>query len=219
MSNFTYTVGPNTRVLNKFDGEYAFLSNFYMCSLDLQYGDEVITFPSVEHAFQACKTTDVSQAKRLSMEPTPASAKRAGGPRGYITLRPDWEQIKYDIMHKLVYQKFVSNEILAKRLLGTGDAILIEGNTWRDTDWGMCNGLGENNLGIILMKVRAELQKVMANNYNRDRCWSCLLRCKFCENQLTCTMRGDPERMKLCTDHCCFMTIEECDTILDSIKR
>jgi hypothetical protein len=36
--------------------------------------------------------------------------------------------------------------------------ILIEGNTWGDTFWGVCNGVGENNLGKTLMNVREILR-------------------------------------------------------------
>ena len=45
----------------------------------------------------------------------------------------------------------------------TGDAELIEGNTWHDNYWGVCscskcNGRGKNRLGKLLMKVREELR-------------------------------------------------------------
>ena len=42
-------------------------------------------------------------------------------------------------------------------LLATGDAKIVEGNTWGDVFWGVCNGVGENHLGEILMKVRQDL--------------------------------------------------------------
>jgi predicted NAD-dependent protein-ADP-ribosyltransferase YbiA (DUF1768 family) len=42
-------------------------------------------------------------------------------------------------------------------LKATGDEELVEGNWWNDTFWGVCNGVGENNLGKLLMKIRAEL--------------------------------------------------------------
>ncbi|NWN81082.1 NADAR family protein, partial [Bacillus sp. (in: firmicutes)] len=48
---------------------------------------------------------------------------------------------------------------LKNKLLQTGESILIEGNTWGDKIWGVCNGVGENKLGKILMKVRNELKE------------------------------------------------------------
>jgi hypothetical protein len=43
-------------------------------------------------------------------------------------------------------------------LLDTSDKVLIEENNWNDTFWGVCNGVGENNLGRLLMQVRGEIQ-------------------------------------------------------------
>jgi hypothetical protein len=47
---------------------------------------------------------------------------------------------------------------LKQLLLATGDKELIEGNTWGDTFWGVCNGIGQNHLGKILMAKRTELK-------------------------------------------------------------
>lgn len=46
--------------------------------------------------------------------------------------------------------------ILSEMLEATGDAELIEGNHWGDTFWGVCNGVGQNNLGKLLMAIRSE---------------------------------------------------------------
>ena len=61
-------------------------------------------------------------------------------------------------MYELCYQKFSENEVLKDKLLETGDAILIEGNRYHDTYWGMVDGVGENKLGKILMRIREELK-------------------------------------------------------------
>jgi len=34
---------------------------------------------------------------------------------------------------------------------------LVEGNSWNDVWWGVCEGEGENHLGRILMDIRAEI--------------------------------------------------------------
>ena len=52
--------------------------------------------------------------------------------------------------------------VLGKALLATGSAELQEGNDWGDVYWGVCpplSGRGQNYLGRILMKVRAELRE------------------------------------------------------------
>jgi len=86
----------------------------------------------------------------------PSEAKRAG--RRAI-LRKDWEEIKEDVMYKVVLAKFVQNEELKYKLLDTGSAELIEENNWGDRIWGTVNGKGRNLLGKILMRVREELKE------------------------------------------------------------
>ena len=62
-------------------------------------------------------------------------------------------------MYCILWAKFTQNSYLKECLLDTGNAELIEGNTWRDTYWGVCNGIGQNNLGKILMKLRNEFKE------------------------------------------------------------
>ena len=139
-------------VIDSFDKEYAFLSNFYEAPVEW----EGITYPSNEHAFQAAKV--INPVKRLEIAAaaaTPGQAKRMGRS---VNLRHDWEQIKYNVMLDIVLAKFHQHSDLAEALLDTGDAELIEGNWWNDTTWGVCNGVGTNWLGKILMSVRAQLK-------------------------------------------------------------
>lgn len=142
--------------IDQFKGPYAFLSNFYPSPVVIQG----ITYPTAEHAFQAGKTTVVIMAEAIAKQPTPAQAKAAG--RALI-LREDWEQRKDDWMAKVLYEKFRQHPDLLTKLQATGDQILIEGNTWHDQIWGNCtcprhrNTPGDNQLGHLLMKTRAEL--------------------------------------------------------------
>lgn len=140
-------------MINEFKGDYEFLSNF---------SDSAIVYngylyPTAEHAFQAAKTLNLKEQEKVREAPTPSQAKRIGRK---VQLRPDWEKIKEEIMYDIVRLKFVSNPELAKKLFETEDSILIEGNTWGDTYWGMCNGIGKNKLGRILMAVRKELFEI-----------------------------------------------------------
>ena len=139
-------------MIGRFFGKYRFLSNFYPSLLKYRNG----SFPSVENAFQAMKTLDL-EARKAFMDPamTPNKAKGAGRK---VTLRPDWESVKLDIMDHLVNKKFHDHPELAKLLLATGNQELVEGNNWNDTFWGVCQGRGENHLGLILMRVRNKLR-------------------------------------------------------------
>jgi len=60
-------------------------------------------------------------------------------------------------MKSCLQEKF-SDPLLRKKLLATGNATLIEGNTWGDTYWGVCKGKGQNKLGKLLMELRSELR-------------------------------------------------------------
>lgn len=74
-------------------------------------------------------------------------------------MRKDWDEVKLSVMETVVRAKFTQNPHLAKYLVETGEAELVEGNRWRDVFWGVYSvtGEGENNLGKILMKVISEL--------------------------------------------------------------
>lgn len=137
--------------IDSFSGEYEFLSNFYpstVCDAD------GITYPTVEHYFQAMKTVYLPERQKIAAAPTPGKAKRMGR---RVFLRSDWNAIKVEVMRQGLKQKF-SDANLRKKLLATGDSELIEGNWWHDTFWGMCNGVGENHLGKLLMEIREELR-------------------------------------------------------------
>lgn len=138
-------------MIDAFTGRYRFLSNFYPVTVSL----DGIFYPSVEHAYQAAKTTDPEERVRVRRARTPGLAKRRGQ---RVTLRAGWDEVKLGIMYDLVLQKFTRHAILARQLSSTGDQELVEGNYWGDTFWGQCPvGAGFNHLGKILMRVRGEL--------------------------------------------------------------
>ena len=140
------------RTIDKFDGEYAFLSNFY--DSPIKPFNDWILYPTVEHAFQAAKTNDIGMRKKIASQPTPGKAKSLGR---HVDLIPNWREDRIYVMYQCLRAKFEIPDLRAQ-LLSTGDAHLIEGNWWGDTYWGVCNGVGSNNLGKLLMKIREELR-------------------------------------------------------------
>lgn len=135
-------------IIDRFDGRYRFLSNYYNCFViyhNIQYSNS-------EAAFHAQK--DLSRSREF-INLAPNAAKRLGR---RVHLREDWDEVKDQIMYEIVYEKFLQHPKLAKKLLETKDRELIEGNDWGDQYWGVCDGIGENKLGQILMKVRKELR-------------------------------------------------------------
>lgn len=139
--------------IDRFRGKYAFLSNFAPCIVSYD-GHK---YASVEHAFQAAKTLNPIEREVLALETTPGKAKRAGR---LVQLRPDWDEVKVDIMKELLISKFQDNSFgYRDALINTQDAYLEEGNKWGDTFWGTVEGKGQNVLGNLLMEVRELLKK------------------------------------------------------------
>jgi ribA/ribD-fused uncharacterized protein len=141
--------------VTEFRGAWAGLSNFYPSPI-LMPGYPLWLWPSGEYAFQAWKEHSSQHWTAVIAAATPAEAKRLGRA---CSLRPDWDQRKKRVMFDVVWAKFTQHEDLRVMLLATGDAVLIEGNTWNDQYWGRCNGEGHNYLGRILMAVRMLLRE------------------------------------------------------------
>lgn len=144
---------PESRIY-AFSGPYAFLSNFWPVSVEL----DGIAYQSVEHGYQAAKSTDPEAREAIRTARTPSLAKRLGR---RLALRPDWNAVRLSIMADLLEQKF-SRPALRLALLQTGATEIVEGNRWHDTWWGRCycdrcGGRGHNHLGRLLMALRARL--------------------------------------------------------------
>ena len=133
-------------MIDSFTGEFRFLSNFFPAEVVL----DGVTYPTVEHAYQACKTLLDSQRLQIWKAATPAIAKRLGK---QVDVRPRWNDIKVHEMRKLLAQKF-RHEHLQELLLATRGQEVVEGNWWGDPFWGVYEGKGENWLGKLLMEVR-----------------------------------------------------------------
>ena len=144
-------------MIDFFDGEYAFLSNFYNASCIFE--DKF--YPTVEHAFQAAKSLDQAERDWIAAAGSPGLAKRLGR---RVNLRPDWEKVKFDVMEECLRSKF-ADPVLKQKLLATGDEELVEGNYWHDNTYGNCSCerckdvVGRNMLGNILMKLRTEFME------------------------------------------------------------
>ncbi len=149
--------------------EYRYLSNFHLCTIKY----DGFVYPSSEHCYMAQKTNDNKEKYRLSVHGglTVTQAKRYGQT---VSLIDDWDNKRLAIMHDVVLQKFKQNKDIAEKLLSTENKYLEETNYWSDKFWGchvpikhernynLINDVGvygKNELGKILMKVRAHIFK------------------------------------------------------------
>jgi ribA/ribD-fused uncharacterized protein len=138
------------------DSETGYLSNFYESEITM----DGKVYKTSEHYFQAAKffTTDKDYAEEIRLVDSPGKAAKMGRDRKK-PLRKDWESVKYDIMKEILIEKFKQNKLLGKKLLETGNAVLIE-HTTNDNIWGDGgDGTGKNLLGKCLMEVREILSK------------------------------------------------------------
>lgn len=144
-------------MINGFYKEYRWLSNFWKAPV--MY--DGLLYTNNEAAFQSAKCLNkADRYKFQNLEPN--EAKKLGLT---VELRPHWDEVKFEIMTKIVLDKFMRNPELKQKLIETGNEYLIEGNTWHDNIWGDCscpkckNKVKHNNLGKILMEVRKLVMK------------------------------------------------------------
>jgi len=148
-------------IIEKFSGDYRFLSNFWPC--EIKY--KGFTFPSTEHAYQAVKWLYVSNNDHLEelilgflgKANTAGKAKRMGR---LIPIETEiWDSVKVQVMREITIIKYSDNIVLRKLLKSTNPMYIQEGNNWGDTFWGvdLKTGLGKNVLGRILMNERLSI--------------------------------------------------------------
>lgn len=153
-----------------FFGSYHFLSNFF--PVEIPYQNAV--FPSAEHAYQAMKF--IPNAWHHFLSDAPEHAKYLAHCESMVPLRrfseEEWQDRKLQFMKDIVGVKFAllgdhvfgdDGPELQKLLLSTDNKLLLEGNWWNDTFWGVCindagERIGQNHLGRILMETREALR-------------------------------------------------------------
>lgn len=138
-------------IIEQFRDEFRWLSNFTPVKITF----EGIEYASVEHAYMSAKSDDMEWKSRCADKQIPAAQIKRESRN--IVLKPDWEDIKVDVMETCLREKF-SQEPFKSKLDATGDAYIQEGNTWGDTVYGVClkTNKGQNLLGKMIMKIRKE---------------------------------------------------------------
>ena len=152
-----------------FKGEKKFLSNMYKAPIHLSIEDSFARktpyisfdgtiYPTSEHFYQSMKS-DSKEWKAL-VSSTPDGEKVKTLARKHLIkkktykMREDWDIIKIPVMAVAVYLKFSQNKELHDKLSKI-DGKISEVNCWGDTFWGVCNGVGQDNLGKIITRYRS----------------------------------------------------------------
>lgn len=147
-----------------FRGRWAFLSN--MEETPCRHAD--LVFKSSEHLYQWLKVPGATaeglawrerifnakhgrRAKTIAALPKcPCKVKKKGD---------EWDSFRLECMEIALRSKF-ENPDMRRMLLETGDVTLIEYNHWKDGFWGVCDEMGRNNLGGMLMRLRSEFREL-----------------------------------------------------------
>lgn len=130
-----------------------YLSNF------AQYGfiTDNCWFDTVEHYYQANKFIGTGHYHIIRKAPTPKMAALAGR-NPLRPLRPDWEDVKLNVMLDGIRYKFSYEDKIKDWILATKNETLVEMSS-KDYFWGCgASGRGQNWLGKLLMIVRDELR-------------------------------------------------------------
>jgi len=176
---FTYEAKANkafekTGTPVNIEKKYKAFSNYFPATFTYN-GKE---YKSVENAYHSLKFTDKWYQEVIRNSRTPNNSKELGNQKSGqwteqaikdlikesktkgIKMRSDWDNVKDDIMYDLVKAKFEQNKELKDLLISTGDNIIREASPY-DSYWGIGkDGLGENKLGKILMKIRDEKEDI-----------------------------------------------------------
>ena len=182
LSNDSAADGLSPAVFSAPDLQYGELSNFFNAPVRFCG----VLYPTSEHAYQAQKLLGLSPtpasrraAALVCQQSTPFKAKLLASlnpPRRYpwqaqladlaaslrqqgARQRDDWERVRLDVMLSVLRCKFRHSPACRTVLLATGERPLVE-RSMTDLFWGQtASGVGENNLGRLLVVVRRELRE------------------------------------------------------------
>ena len=117
-------------------------------------------FQTSEHAFQYLKFIETNKeiANKIKESFSPNDARNIAHENKEYRL-PNWSDVKYQNMEKVLRLKVEQNPIVKETLLNTKDYIIAENCIDEDTDWGLDNNnQGNNHLGKIWMKIRDDIK-------------------------------------------------------------
>lgn len=137
-----------------YEQDFYVLSNFSAFSIKWKG----LRFDTSEHAYHWEKFPDHPALRNAVRDAGSAHESLKIATANKMFRRPDWDDVKLDIMREILCAKAEQHEYVRRKLLATGDRELVE-NSWRDDFWGWGpNRNGQNWLGKLWMEVRAELR-------------------------------------------------------------
>lgn len=165
-STSNYYMRSDSIVFKKNNESFGGLSNM---SSEYKINLNDFSIRTVEALYQALKfPNNLKAQEEIIIQKSPMAAKYKA--RSYHNIiRSDWEDVKLDIMYWCLKLKLFSNwDTFSKLLIETGSKFIVEESNV-DNFWGAKpldeNSLvGENQLGILLMKLRNEISTLDAGH-------------------------------------------------------
>ena len=166
-----------------------------------------IEWMTSEHAYQAAKFVhDKKIFEEVRNAPSAYESKKlAQNYKDHI--RPDWYEVKLQIMEEIVRAKLEQHKYIQRKILETGDLEIIEDSPYDDF-WGRGpEWKGENHLGKIWMKLRTELKTKIRNCNHECICnchqepnithiRACCYQCEICKRNIPWELKN--EHLKYC---------------------
>jgi ribA/ribD-fused uncharacterized protein len=137
---------------------------FYISGSDVldNFSSHMITidgvrYPTVEHAYQTIKCTNVEGRSAIRNAISPIAAKHFANEVYKEYKNSEWDEIKLGVMRMLLEEKLAQHEDVRQALAATGLERLAEASPV-DNFWGEgADGGGKNHLGKIWMELRETL--------------------------------------------------------------
>lgn len=137
-----------------YGGKWGCFSNMSSYAVEI----DGVLYMTSEHAYQAAKFSDPELQQRII-------AARSGFEAKMLSLEFDsfvptnWNDIKLDVMEKILRAKLEQHPHIREKLLETGDRDIIEASP-HDDFWGWgAEKNGQNMHGKLWMKLRSEIAK------------------------------------------------------------
>lgn len=118
-----------------------------------------VFYPTIEHAYQSMKFSKTApNIEQQIIESYSAYDAQRIARQNKDKQVSNWDNVKLEIMEKLLRTKLKQNPFVKKKLLQTKDYLICEDSP-QDTFWGIGPKRdGRNELGKLWMKLRSELK-------------------------------------------------------------
>lgn len=141
-----------------YEQEFYVLSNFSAFSIYWDVSGFSAKFDTSEALYHWHKFPNSARIRDLIRSAPSAHESFKIAEQYKDSVRPDWKEVRVDVMRQILRAKVQQHEYVKRKLLKTGDRLLVE-NSWRDAFWGSGpDGDGVNQLGKLWMEIRAELR-------------------------------------------------------------